>query len=352
LSRYLLVGQGICGTWLSYYFEQSGIDYTLYDQHQSNSASRVASGVINPVTGRRIVKTWMIEALLPFVWEAYQAMGAALGSTLIHQKNIIDFFATPQMRAAFMNRLEEDDQYIQYPSDQQKWHDLFQYEFGFGEIHPCYHIDLAQMLNLWRAQLLMKGKLIEESFQVSEGVINADGVQYQGKYYDRIIFCEGAAAFKSPYFSVLPFGLNKGEALWVSIPDMPDQHIYKKGLTLVPWSEGVFWLGSTYLWEFDQEEPSAGFRQFGQNWLQQVIKKPFTIEDHRAAVRPATLERRPFVGWLPHLPTVGILNGMGTKGCSLAPWFAHQFTESILHGTAIDPLVSVTRFEKILRKHA
>jgi hypothetical protein len=43
---------------------------------------------------------------------------------------------------------------------------------------------------------------------------------------------------------------------------------------------------------------------------------------------------------------------MGTKGCSLAPWFAHQFTESILHGTAIDPLVSVTRFEKILRKHA
>jgi glycine/D-amino acid oxidase-like deaminating enzyme len=347
-----LVGQGICGTWLSYYFEQYGIDYILYDQHQRNSASRVASGVINPVTGRRIVKTWMIDTLLPFVWQAYQALGDQLHTTLIREKNIIDFFATPQMQAAFMGRLEEDDQYIQYPSNQQKWHDLFQYEFGFGEIHPCYHIDLAQMLDRWRAELIQKERLVEAPFQVADAVITADGVQYQGKYYDRIIFCDGAAALQSTYFSVLPFGLNKGEALWVSIPDMPDQHIYKKGLTLVPWSEGLFWLGSTYLWEFENEDPTPGFRQFGQNWLQQVIKKPFTIVDHKAAVRPATLERRPFVGWLPHLPTIGILNGMGTKGCSLAPWFAHQFTASIVHGTAIDPLASVSRFEKILRKHA
>ncbi|MEY4637675.1 MAG: hypothetical protein RLZZ446_194, partial [Bacteroidota bacterium] len=35
----------------------------------------------------------------------------------------------------------------------------------------------------------------------------------------------------------------------------------------------------------------------------------------------------------------------GTKGCSLAPYFAYQLVENLLHGSEIDPEASWTRFQ-------
>jgi len=55
----LIIGQGICGTMLSWWLEKAGMSYVVADDPKPDSASRVAAGVINPVTGRRMVKTWM-----------------------------------------------------------------------------------------------------------------------------------------------------------------------------------------------------------------------------------------------------------------------------------------------------
>ena len=80
-----------------------------------------------------------------------------------------------------------------------------------------------------------------------------------------------------------------------------------------------------------------------------TLKIPFTITDHFAAVRPAALERRPFVGIHPYRPSLGILNGMGTKGCSLAPYFSKQLTDALTNGQQIDSLADIKRFSRILQ---
>jgi hypothetical protein len=41
---------------------------------------------------------------------------------------------------------------------------------------------------------------------------------------------------------------------------------------------------------------------------------------------------------------------MGTKGCSLAPFFAKQLTGHLLHQTPILPEAAVNRFRKILQR--
>jgi len=58
---YLIIGQGICGTFLSWYLRKAGISFIVIDEPRPDTASRVAAGIINPVTGRRIVKTWLIN---------------------------------------------------------------------------------------------------------------------------------------------------------------------------------------------------------------------------------------------------------------------------------------------------
>ena len=151
---------------------------------------------------------------------------------------------------------------------------------------------------------------------------------------------------------MLPFAPNKGEILLVEIPDLPAHHIYKKGMMLAPLvTPGQWWIGSNYAWEFDNANPTDEFRQTTEQLLKEWLKMPFRIINHRSGIRPATLERRPFVGLHPLHPTIGILNGMGAKGCSLAPFFARQLVYHLLYNKSLNPEADITRFQKILSRN-
>jgi glycine/D-amino acid oxidase-like deaminating enzyme len=353
---YIIIGQGICGTFLSYELQKAQQSFIVIDEVDTSSASRVASGVINPVTGRRIVKTWMIDELMPFAWDVYTAIGRVLGIDCVAEKNIIDCFVTPQMRLAFLDRYKNDPQYLSLPGDENDWLPFLSYDFGYGMVQPCYWVDLPLLLPAQRNALKQQQQLREEHFDITALQVTNDAVTYKDITARKIIFCDGVAGFNNPYFTHLPYAASKGEALLVEIPELPATHVIKKGYSLVPWSssrhgkQAIFWLGSTYLWEFEDMHPTPGFYQFGNNWLRQTLKLPFTIVDHLAAVRPATLERRPFVGLHPVHTNIGILNGMGTKGCSLAPYFAQQLVGHILNGTAITPEADVQRFKRVLSR--
>jgi glycine/D-amino acid oxidase-like deaminating enzyme len=113
---------------------------------------------------------------------------------------------------------------------------------------------------------------------------------------------------------------------------------------------GLFWVGASYQWEYQDPNPSQEFREKMEAFLRSFLKLPFSIVDHLSSIRPASLERRPFVGMHPKFPRLGILNGMGTKGCSLAPYFAKQLSDHLIHGTSIEPLADIKRFTRILSK--
>jgi glycine/D-amino acid oxidase-like deaminating enzyme len=346
---HLIIGQGICGTFLSWYLQKAKRSFILIDEPRADSASRVAAGIINPVTGRRIVKTWMIDEVMPFAQKAYEDLGSALSVKAIAQKNIIDFFSTPQMRLAFHQRHQEDPEYLSIPSDQTKWKEHFNDDFGFGEINPCLLVNVADILSAYRSQL--EHELQEEIFDIAALRVSNEIIRYKDIEAQSIIFCDGASAAKNPYFKLLPFAPNKGEILWIECKDLPDTNIFKYGISLAPWKEHTFWVGSSYQWEFNNELPTESFREKTIANLKRWLKPPFTVIDHKASIRPATLERRPFAGFHPVHKNIGILNGMGTKGCSLAPFFASQFVKHIIHGTGFQPDVDITRFKNLLSKN-
>lgn len=346
----LLIGQGICGTFLSLYLEKAGYSFLVIDESNPFTASKAAAGVINPITGRRMVKTWMIDKLLPFVWNEYRLIGEELGLDCIFKKNIVEFFPTAQMQLAFNKRLEEESQYLHKPADEQSWNGFFHYPFGWGEIQPVYLVNLAPLLAAFRKKLISLDRLLEERFIIDHLRFEGSGIRYKEIKAERIIFCDGIESFHNPFFKNLPFAPNKGEALIVEIKGMPDDHIYKKGINLVPLQNDLFWAGSSYEWDFEHDRPTEIFRKRTEALLKEWLKPAFSIIDHFAAVRPATLERRPFVGFHPIQHNAGILNGMGTKGCSLAPFFARQLVQHITGQAAIHPEADVQRFARILGK--
>lgn len=346
----IIVGQGICGTFLAHYFRHYGLSFCVIDDARPNSASRAASGVVNPVTGRRIVKTWMIDELMAFAKNAYRQISTELNIDGITETKIIDFFPTPQIRNAFIDRFHEHAEFLKLPVDENDQRANFNYYFGYGEILPAYLVDINLLISSFRKRLNTEKLLLEEHFNIKELKIAENCVRYKEIIADRIIFCDGIESFSNPWFKNLPFAPNKGEALLVEIENFPDEFIFKKGMSIVPLKNKLFWVGSTYEWEFEHDQPNKLFRERTELILLDWLKSPFRIVAHFASVRPATLERRPFVGFHPVHKNVGILNGMGTKGCSLAPYFSNQLAQNIIDKSPIHREADINRFARILNK--
>jgi len=219
------------------------------------------------------------------------------------------------------------------------------------EISPCYVVQMQEFLQSWRDHLLINNFLLDEMFDEMQLTIKEDAVEYKSVTAKNIIYANGIQATSGRYWVNLPFVQNKGQALILKIDNLDTSCIYKFGhLTLIPWKDNLWWAGSSNELTFQTTEPTEDFKNKTIASLRAILKTSFEIQEHWSALRPATVERRPFVGVHPVYKQIAILNGMGSKGCSLAPWFAKELAENLIHEKPLNPLADVQRFSKVLMR--
>src|SRR5436190_10359952 len=87
---FLIVGQGIAGSLLTWSLANNGKNVFVIDQYNSSSASNIAPGIIHPITGRRIVKTWLADTLIPFAQNVYEEIENHFAAKLFFKINILE----------------------------------------------------------------------------------------------------------------------------------------------------------------------------------------------------------------------------------------------------------------------
>ena len=88
----LIIGQGIAGINLSYIAKSKGLSCLHLHRHSAGESTKVAAGLINPITGRRFVKSWNIEQFFPFALAHYQQMESEFSASFIDRLNILRTF--------------------------------------------------------------------------------------------------------------------------------------------------------------------------------------------------------------------------------------------------------------------
>lgn len=348
--HFLILGQGLAGSWVSYFLERNNQSFTVVDPCYDQTASLVAAGIINPVTGRRIVKSWLIDELIPFSLRSYGLLGEQLGVDLINRTDIIEFFPSPFMRESFI-KANEKGEFLALNEEHNLFNEFFNYEFGYGTIKQSMLINTRQLIEAWRDHLKIRKSFQEKSIDYHKLVVTKDSIEYEGLAATHLICCDGTSIAGNPFFSPLPWSFNKGEALIIETKEALPNHIYKKNLLLAPAAtNNRYWVGSNYQRDYADASPTQEFREQTEMQLRSWLKIPFIIREHIAAVRPGTVERRPFVGIHPKYQNVSILNGLGTKGSSLAPYFANQLVDQLLNGGQIHPEADVRRFSSLLSR--
>lgn len=355
---FLIVGQGLAGSILAWKLLERGQKIAVIDawnaptegggQRRATPSSRIAAGLINPITGWRIVKSWRIDEFLPAAQKTYTELEQFLGGSFWLNRRVIRTIRT----------IEEENQWFlraSYPENQAYCQREIYTNFltnkikhfrGFANVLNAAQVNLPLLLEMFEKYLLENGFLTKENFDYNALQLptqHHEKVIYKNFAARKIIFCEGAQAIHNPFFNYLPFQLDKGELLLVEIPDFELTDVFRNKLTIIPLhtQKNLFWVGATHEWHFKTDEPTQKCYQDLVSELEQILEVPFKIVAHQAALRPTVRHRRPLVGLHAEHFSLGIFNGLGTKGTSLAPFWAAHFVSHLLDNEPLDEAVAI-----------
>lgn len=302
--------------------------------------------MINPITGRKYVKTWQADTLWPFLEKHYAWLEKGLSEPIIHAHPLfkvlpdIDSLNTWQMRLG-------NPAYHKYLQDKQpsslQGINLVQPYGGFY-IDKAYRVDGPALLDASVRRWVNKGCYHKEVFDVSNLTLDKDSIRYRSLRAKHIIFCQGHAISSNPFFRDIPVRANKGEALIIESKSLPRDIIIGHQVNIVPLGNDRYWVGSTYAWEDETIDPTATGKEGLLDRLARSFQGEYRVLDHLAGLRPASKDRRPIIGWSPKSSQVACLAGMGTKGYSLSPYFADMLLDAVINQKDILPEVNLMRF--------
>lgn len=329
MAKTLIIGQGIAGTMLAWSLRKRGCSVHLRDGSLAGGSTRAAAGIVNPVTGKRFVKSWRFDEFYPLAKNAYQQLEQELGIPIWDDRPILRLLGTVEEANDWSLRCAQADyaDHLSETTDAGTWANYLKPGFRYGLIRKSARANIALLVSAYR------------DFASREGFFTEQNIDYQEiesllQTYGRVVFCEGWRATANPFFPETNFRVSKGEALIIrfkqgdAVGPEPAQML-KKTMLVAPLGHGEYWAGSTYRWHFDDVLPNEEGRDFILSYLNEMLDAPFEIVGHVAGIRPTMVDRRPVVEQSKINPRVFMFNGLGTKGALLAPFFAEQLAATL-----------------------
>ena len=343
-TQVIIVGFGIAGANLAFALQKKGIDFIVIDESREVTSSKIAAGLYNPVTGKRVVKTWMADTIFPFARDFYKEVEQTFKIKIRYDRNVYRLYKDIADQNDIISKAysEKYEGYLNSDFEGEQHEKSLQNHMGGIEVLQSGNVDIKKYLETYQKSLENEQKFHSEKFEYSALHSSKEGVSYKDITADKIIFCEGYRAMYNPFFNWLPYAVTKGEMLRIKT-NLPRTHIINKGFFILPdKDEKTFIIGSSYERVINEELSEKG-RLIVSDKLDALLKGEYEIVGQYAAIRPTVRDRRPLIGKHPELPNIYSFNGMGTKGVTLSPFFAQQFTDHLFAGGEINKEADITR---------
>ncbi len=348
MKNILIVGQGIAGSVLAFELFHQKHNVVVIDNAHHDSSSKVAAGILNPITGKRFTVTGNYDALFGEAVAFYHELENIFGQTFFELTPIIRVFQNQEERDQWMKHEQDADQhYVEQLNAPQMFAPHIDDPFGSILITSSGFCHTGRLLNAFKIFFQEKSILKTEQFSYTQLKVERDHVSHNGVKYDKVIFCEGYQVRNNPWFSWIPFQPVKGEILKVAMDDKGVPHaIVNKGKWITPGGLSEWTAGSNYDVKRIDCVPTEEGKQEIVNALENMLNRSLQVLSHQAGVRPATTDQQPVIGWHPELSRVGIFNGFGSKGFLMVPSCAKQFVRALNDSDSVSSDFAVGRFWK------
>lgn len=343
---FIIVGAGLSGTCLAYRLEKAGKSFRVFDDN-SQKASKVAGGIINPVILKRFTLAPGADEQLEMALEFYSGMEEDLKKPFLQDLELYRRFSSIEEQnnwfaAADKPRLAPflDTHLVS------KLNDHIPGRFCFGKVLKTARLDIKGLLDYYSAYLQKKGWLNKTSFEYTELKISASQVKYKDISAGNIIFCEGFGLRENPFFNYLPLKGNKGEYLIIRAPGLDLKVGIKSSIFIFPAGGDLYKVGATYNNNDKTQHPTKEGREELLAKLKDILRTDFEVVDQVAGIRPTTADRRPLVGRHPEYENLYTCNGFGSRGILLAPAVSRELLNFIEKGETLSPETDISRFSQ------
>src|SRR6185436_13422159 len=68
----IILGHGLAGATLAWHLRWRGWRVLVVDRDEAVTSSKVAAGIVTPVSGRRVARSWRVDEFLPVAGEFYR----------------------------------------------------------------------------------------------------------------------------------------------------------------------------------------------------------------------------------------------------------------------------------------
>lgn len=342
---FIIVGHGLASVAVVEHLRKYDASFLVYSDENPNSSSKVAAGLYNPVTGRKMKQTWIAEQLFPYLEEFYGDLEKSLNADFLHKKAIYRPFLSLEDQNDWMAKENKNDFFIKKTFTSSQFSEFITDDFGGILLEQSGFLDVKEMLNHHKLRLIEDKQFLHEKFEYKQLVVQENRIKYKDIEGENIIFCDGPLS-QNPFFDWLPTAPVKGEILHIKTEKpLPDDVIFNRGVFIVKNPQHDYYrVGATYEWKNLDYTPTEKARKQLTDKLDDLLNIKYEIIDQVAGIRPASKDRRPLIGNHPEMKNVFIFNGLGTKGVSLAPYFAHQFVESIINLKKLNDEVNINRY--------
>ncbi len=340
---FLLIGGGIAGLSLGYRLKKAGKSIRIFDLPLQNQSSSVAAGLFNPITGRKMVKTWKADELFPEIIPFYQELEKVTGKDFLTLQKIYRPFLSIEEQNEWMGHSADPGftAYLDQIFTKSQAESLFD-SFGGVLLKNSGWLQLPKFIDAMQG--LMKEEIIFEEFEEQKLNSTIDGWSYENLNFTAIIYCNGLGAMNSEFFKFLPFAPVKGEILEVEQEFAPD-YIVNRGVFRVSLGSNIHRVGSTYTkHDLDKGPTNEGKNEILDRLNGLVKEEVIKIKSHKSGIRPATRDRKPFLGKHPQAKSVYIFNGFGAKGVSLVPYFSKLMMSYLLENKPMESEVDIARY--------
>jgi glycine/D-amino acid oxidase-like deaminating enzyme len=342
----IVVGQGLAGSAVALQLLKRKKKIIVFDDPAENSSSRIAAGLFNPVTGKKMAKTWLASAIFPYLHTFYRQAEKESGEQFFHPMPLYRPFVSIAEQNEWMAR-SGDPSYAPFIEEifTSGYLEGVRDPYGGLLLKQCGFLNTRKYIHAAGILIQRQATLCREVFCPEDLVIEEQRVSYRGVRALNVIFCTGVNAGK--FFNWIPLKPLKGETLSIRT-EMNGGNVINRGVYMVPEEQPGSWrVGATYQFHDSSPATTAEGRKELEEKISELITIPFEVTDHQWGFRPTTPDRRPILGAHPQYRNLILFNGLGTKGVSLAPYFSEVLVRWMEKEGSINKEVDIDRFKSV-----
>jgi glycine oxidase len=336
----IIIGQGLAGTALAWSLRWRGCTVLVVDRGAPGTTSRIAAGLMTPITGRRLVKSWRWDQFWNFACKFYRRIESECDATFFEQRTMVRLLSNATEQEFLARRQTSDPgNFLPQPSPLvcSSWFNDpwggFEMEVG-GRLKVAEFLDVSRLRFHRDEQFLVADLDPQHDIQLTDRGVQVPRLNLSARH---LCFCQGVDAVHNVWFREIAFNLAKGEILTLKIDGLAETRIVHRGVWLMPLGGDLFRAGATYEWNDLNSIPTEKGRDEILLRLREFLKLPVEVVAHDAAVRPILKHQYPVAGVHPRYRQLSYLNGLGSKGSLQSPWLADYLAALIAGESQPDP---------------